>query len=473
MLKRLSNGIFLITIIAIIGSLGFVATGAIKADIGLKDIKSLRPLVVLTGSMHPAMGVGSLALMQELNPSGIERIVEGDVVTFRNPEDPTKIITHRIVDVKERDGHRIFKTKGDANEGVDSWAVTPGAVVGKVGFSIPYLGYALSFIKTKKGYVLLVLIPALLIILSESRKIIGHLRKDNRKDNSLDSETPSDGTATKATALLLCALLTSFSTVQHSYAVFTDSKSVYAVPFRAASFDDAFMLTVGRAKAIRHPRINQNRPVVFPIASVDELSALSLDFGHVPPGNSNNSPDVFRVKNIFDGNLRITAEAEGAIAPLIDRISFSRRRDDRTRYVMTPGEEVSVNIKLGAATDIPEGIYTGYIKLEALNGFFLKKIPAVVEVVSVALRDADVTRADAINENNEPDAIGGKSEELGVNEPDALNENTTSSALNENNEPDIAGADVTRADVIGVDATSTTPGTQGVRPRYPHLPAYQ
>ncbi len=110
--------------------------------------------VVLSGSMEPAIPVGSIVLIKSA-PS----YIVGDVITYGPDTRKAIPVTHRVVALK--DGK--FLTKGDANEGVDAGSVDPKSVIGKVVFHVPYFGYFLDFAKTETGFWLLVIIPCLAV----------------------------------------------------------------------------------------------------------------------------------------------------------------------------------------------------------------------------------------------------------------------------------------------------------------------
>lgn len=63
----------------------------------------------------------------------------GDVVTYKSRRD--SLITHRIVKEIITSGKRYFNTKGDANSYWDKTLISSDAIVGKVIFVFPYLGY--------------------------------------------------------------------------------------------------------------------------------------------------------------------------------------------------------------------------------------------------------------------------------------------------------------------------------------------
>lgn len=119
-------------------------------------------LTVLSGSMEPAIGTGSIVFVAETPP---EQINERDVITYQ--DDGGNLVTHRVVEKHEAAGSLRFETKGDANENRDPEPVYRGDVVGTVLFSIPFMGYVVSFGNTTAGYVTLVLVPVTLFIFNE------------------------------------------------------------------------------------------------------------------------------------------------------------------------------------------------------------------------------------------------------------------------------------------------------------------
>lgn len=118
--------------------------------------------VVLSDSMEPTISAGDVVVV---NSVPTESIGEGDVITFRRGRD--SVVTHRVIEVQETDGQRSFRTRGDANEDADLGTVQPSSVVGEVMFSIPYLGYVVSFASTKYGLLLLVIVPGFLLVVTE------------------------------------------------------------------------------------------------------------------------------------------------------------------------------------------------------------------------------------------------------------------------------------------------------------------
>ena len=122
-------------------------------------------LMVLSGSMEPAIKTGSIVAVK---PS--ENYQINDIITFHSSKSETPV-THRIVNIKESNDTVSYKVKGDANEESDWEEVSKENVIGKVLFSVPFLGYVINFIQQPIGFALIVLIPAIIIIWQEVVKI--------------------------------------------------------------------------------------------------------------------------------------------------------------------------------------------------------------------------------------------------------------------------------------------------------------
>lgn len=120
----------------------------------------------LSNSMSPTLKAGAVLVTQPVDPTDIE---VGNIITYGSPIDG-KVVTHRVIEVREH-SPPLFQTKGDANEDPDPYAVPAENIVGRVWLYVPLLGYAVHFIKTPLGFVLLLLIPGLIIIGMEIRNI--------------------------------------------------------------------------------------------------------------------------------------------------------------------------------------------------------------------------------------------------------------------------------------------------------------
>ncbi len=130
-------------------------------------------LSVQSGSMVPALNKGDLVSVTRV-PA--DKLQPGDIVTFINPRDKNSTVTHRIVQVLGS-GNEVkkFVTKGDANQSNDT-ALDATQIIGKVRYSVPYVGYGADFIRKPLGLLLIIYIPSLMIIISEVRRLLAHYR---------------------------------------------------------------------------------------------------------------------------------------------------------------------------------------------------------------------------------------------------------------------------------------------------------
>ena len=126
-----------------------------------------RVYTVQSGSMEPAVRAGGIVVVKSVNT-----YQAGDVITFYPDANNTKTppTTHRIVEVHDNE----LLTKGDANEDNDREAITKSQVLGKVFITFPYLGYVINFSRTQMGFIVLIVIPAVLIVYSE----LGNIKKE-------------------------------------------------------------------------------------------------------------------------------------------------------------------------------------------------------------------------------------------------------------------------------------------------------
>ena len=102
---------------------------------GTSGLMGIKPSVVASGSMRPALEVGDMAIATNVNPDAI-RI--GDIIQYvRNGE----IIIHRVIEIRDGgNGVKLFITQGDANSVPDE-PVPQTSVVGKTILVIPKIGW--------------------------------------------------------------------------------------------------------------------------------------------------------------------------------------------------------------------------------------------------------------------------------------------------------------------------------------------
>ncbi|MCK4429341.1 MAG: signal peptidase I [Candidatus Aenigmarchaeota archaeon] len=159
---------------------------------------------VLSGSMSPAINAGDIILISKINTEEVE---ERDIITFREGKTFT---THRVIEIV----NNTFRTKGDANEEADMKIINGESVVGKVIFTIPFLGRFTHFVRSPLGFMIFILIPGILIIISEIKKILNETKRGTSKKQG--------GYSFKKSASVFIILISFSAIVSLSYAFFND-----------------------------------------------------------------------------------------------------------------------------------------------------------------------------------------------------------------------------------------------------------
>ena len=126
------------------------------------------PYTVLTGSMQPSIAPGDVVIDKPVQPSELR---VGDVVTFPDPANKERLITHRVRRVDNRAGTVRVVTRGDANNQDERWAAPADGRVGRVAARVPMVGHVLQRIHSPLGRMLLLVVPALLLAALELRAV--------------------------------------------------------------------------------------------------------------------------------------------------------------------------------------------------------------------------------------------------------------------------------------------------------------
>lgn len=111
--------------------------------------QGIRTYTVLSGSMEPAIPIGTLLVVYPVKPEELE---SGDIITFSVGGNMTA--THRVTSIHEKPDGIFFQTKGDANAAVDGKLVHESQIIGRPVFSIPGGGYLIWFLQKNQILVL-------------------------------------------------------------------------------------------------------------------------------------------------------------------------------------------------------------------------------------------------------------------------------------------------------------------------------
>jgi signal peptidase I len=112
---------------------------------------------VRSGSMTPAIRTGDVIITVPVNSLFKNGVRVGDVVIYQHEGN---LITHRVISI---DGDQL-QTQGDSLEHPDPWKVPLADVKGAYLFKVPTLGILLSFMSTKQGWFIAIVIPAAVLV---------------------------------------------------------------------------------------------------------------------------------------------------------------------------------------------------------------------------------------------------------------------------------------------------------------------
>lgn len=130
------------------------------------SLLGFQSLIVLSGSMEPALKAGDVIVVKKTAP---ELIKEGDIITFQVAGDV--LVTHRVQEIISSAGGVGFKTKGDANRIEDGSLIEEQQLLGRVFLRIPFGGYMVNLVRSKWGFVLLLIVPVFILIYGEAKKV--------------------------------------------------------------------------------------------------------------------------------------------------------------------------------------------------------------------------------------------------------------------------------------------------------------
>ena len=139
---------------------------------GVSTLLGFMPFTVESDSMKPTFEKNDLIICREVDD--INSLAENDVITFWTIIDGKKVKnTHRIVEVCDSGNTRSFITRGDNNGANDDISVYPADIIGKwTNVKISGFGKVMSFLRTKTGFFICILIPMALFFLFELYKMI-------------------------------------------------------------------------------------------------------------------------------------------------------------------------------------------------------------------------------------------------------------------------------------------------------------
>ncbi len=162
---------------SVIGTIGVILIIILCVPVTIPGFMGIKIYNVVSGSMEPALPVGSIVYVQEIDPLSI---VKGDIIAFKNETGVT--VTHRVVSVDQQ--AKSIVTKGDANAQEDMTPVKFDRVIGGVQLHVPYMGVFFEFFTSLRGkiYLMGILVACFILMM-----VGGHLRdKGSKKSEDAD-----------------------------------------------------------------------------------------------------------------------------------------------------------------------------------------------------------------------------------------------------------------------------------------------
>ena len=146
----------------------FTIISSTTIDRDNRSLFGVKIFKVLSDSMSATdFSAGDLIFVKEVDPKTLQ---EGDIISYisTNSENFGETVTHKIRRLtKDANGDPGFVTYGTTTGEDDKLVVTYPYVIGKYVGRIPKIGYFFEFLKTTPGFIVCILIPFMLLIISQ------------------------------------------------------------------------------------------------------------------------------------------------------------------------------------------------------------------------------------------------------------------------------------------------------------------
>lgn len=200
-MKKVLNTVktVLVSVLAVIAvcMLVFTIVSVTTFDRTDRDIFGYSAYIVLTDSMSLSpmnandeihFDAGDLIITKYVDPGTLQ---EGDIITFisQNAESFGEVVTHRIRSVTTTpEGEPGFITYGTNTGAEDATVVTYPYVLGKYRTQLNNVGTFFQFLKTPKGYIVCIFVPAMFLIICQAINCVRLFRKYKLEQTQLLEE---------------------------------------------------------------------------------------------------------------------------------------------------------------------------------------------------------------------------------------------------------------------------------------------
>jgi len=172
----------------------YVVFTIIQRVSGNQSIFGYRLFAVATGSMVPDYNINDVLAIKEVNHNEIK---VGDDITYLGKKQDVrgKIVTHRIIDIEEKNGKKTYLTKGINNE-VEDPTIGDNQIYGKVVGKVPVVTQINHIVKNQYGFFFLIFLPLVIVIFLEIADTVTEMKQDkiekDKKEDEVNENTEDE-----------------------------------------------------------------------------------------------------------------------------------------------------------------------------------------------------------------------------------------------------------------------------------------
>jgi signal peptidase len=181
-IRKIISIIFYILIIPIlIIDLVLVAKSALYPD-DTPSFLGYKNFIIVSESMEPNIMVGDAVFVKEVQENQIKI---NDIISFNDSDGD--ITTHRVIEIIEENGKKLYKTKGDNNKVEDKEKIEYKDIEGKYQFHIKGFGIFANIIKSRITLIILIILLILNVLINRKNIKKSQARSEKRKryDNQI------------------------------------------------------------------------------------------------------------------------------------------------------------------------------------------------------------------------------------------------------------------------------------------------
>lgn len=172
----------------------YVVFTIIQRVSGNQSIFGYRLFAVATGSMVPDYNINDVLAIKEVNHNEIK---VGDDITYLGKKQDVsgKIVTHRIIEIEEKNGKKTYLTKGINND-VEDPTIGDDQIYGKVVGKVPVVTQINHIVKNQYGFFFLIFLPLVIVIFLEIADTVTEMKQDkiekDKKEDEVNENTEDE-----------------------------------------------------------------------------------------------------------------------------------------------------------------------------------------------------------------------------------------------------------------------------------------